>query len=92
MITESNRRRFLQQSAGAGAVFAATNILGNVHTLAAEKHPVVRLGIIGCGGNVPQRKTGAYRGEITAWPTWLRRAYDRIFNRRARTYLGECAA
>ena len=50
MKNTSSRREFMVHSGEAAAVTAALATLGGVHTSAAEKTEMIRLGIIGCGG------------------------------------------
>lgn len=50
MTSESNRREFLQRSAGAATAAATLSTLGAVQTLGSGKSETINIGIIGCGG------------------------------------------
>ncbi|MEX2558621.1 MAG: Gfo/Idh/MocA family oxidoreductase, partial [Pirellulales bacterium] len=71
MQRETTRRKFLQQSTEAAALAAAVSTLGGVHAFGAEEPPVVRLGIIGCGGIMGHHVQGLVsRGEAVSF-AWL---------------------
>ena len=50
MTSQSNRREFLQRSAGAATAAATLSTLGSVQTLGSAKSETINIGIIGCGG------------------------------------------
>lgn len=50
MPTGTNRRRFLERSAGRVALLSAASALNTVHAGADERPASIRLGLIGCGG------------------------------------------
>lgn len=67
---ETTRRSFLQQSAGAAAVVAATTGVG-VHAQASKKGATVRLGLIGCGGIMRHHVRGLVGRRENAKVVWL---------------------
>jgi predicted dehydrogenase len=67
----SNRRAFLEQSAGAAAVVAAATALGGVHAFADDKPRTVRLGIIGCGGIMSMHVKGLVERRENVSIAWL---------------------
>ena len=66
----TTRREFLEHASETAAVMAAAAALGGVPTFGAEKPPVLRLGLIGCGGIMRHHVKGLVsRGEAVsiAW-------------------------
>ena len=69
--SKETRREFLQHTSEAAALLAAASALGGVHAFAEETPPVVRLGIIGCGGIMTHHVRGLVDRREAVNIAWL---------------------